>query len=132
MPHIQFDINQTLGNTDKLGLAQQVRQLFADIMDTGTDHISISLREFDTYNLSLGRVAKPELGVAIINADIRAGRSLEQRRSLCLGLMDLVKQRLGIPRENMYITLTEHKGEDFHLHEKYLASWQQGEEPLKD
>jgi hypothetical protein len=81
MPHIQFDINKTLGDTDKIGLAQQVRQLFADI---------------------------------------RAGRSIEQRRSLCLGLMDLVNQRLGIPQANMYITLTEHKGEDFHLHEKYL------------
>jgi 5-carboxymethyl-2-hydroxymuconate isomerase len=105
MPHIQFDINKTLGDTDKIGLAQQVRQLFADVMDTGTDHISISLREFDTFNLSLGRVVNPELGVAIINADIRAGRSIEQRRSLCLGLMDLVNQRLGIPQANMYVTL---------------------------
>jgi phenylpyruvate tautomerase PptA (4-oxalocrotonate tautomerase family) len=132
MPHIQFDINKTLSDTDKISLAQQVRQLFADVMDTGTDHISMSLREFDTLNLSLGRVVNPELGVAIINADIRAGRTMEQRRSLCLGLMDLVNQRLGIPQANMYITLTEHKGEDFHLHERYLASWQQGEEPLKD
>lgn len=116
----------------KQKLDKQVRQIFADVMDTGTDHISMSVREFDTLNLSLGRAVNPELGVAIINADIRAGRSMEQRRSLCLGLMDLINQRLDIPQANTYITLTEHKGEDFHLRERYLASWQQGEEPLKD
>jgi phenylpyruvate tautomerase PptA (4-oxalocrotonate tautomerase family) len=101
-------------------------------MDTGTDHISISIREFDTYNLSIGRVKEPQKGVALVNADIREGRTMEQRRSLALGFMDLLYRILDIPREHMYVTLTEHKGEDFHLHERYLANWQTGEDPLAD
>ena len=132
MPHLQFEINQTLSDADKIAFADAVRQLFSNVMDTGTDHISISIREFSTHNLSIGRVKSPEKGIAIVNADIRAGRTMDQRRALTLGFMDLLHQAWGIPKEQMYITLTEHKGEDFHLLEKYLASWQQGEDPLVD
>ena len=132
MPHLQFEINRPLPDAEKLEFAKEVRQLFSELMDTGTDHISISIREFGTHNLSIGRVLNPERGVALINADIRAGRSMEQRRQLCLGFMDLLHRCWEIPKENMYVTLTEHKGEDFHLQERYLASWQEGEDPLND
>lgn len=132
MPHLQFDINRTLNDADKVSFAEQVRQLFATVMDTGTDHISISIREFGTHNLSIGRVKHPEKGVALVNADIRQGRTMEQRRTLALGFMDLLHDTWKIPKEHMYVTLTEHKGEDFHLLERYLAGWQQGEDPLAD
>jgi len=132
MPHLQFEINQTLADADKISFAKAVRELFAQVMDTKTDHISISIREFGTHNLSIGRVKHPEKGLAVVNADIRAGRSMEQRRALTLGFMDLLHQTWHIPKEQMYVTLTEHPGEDFHLEEKYLASWQEGEDPLAD
>ncbi len=132
MPHLQFEINRPLPDAEKIAFAKEIRQLFSEVMDTGTDHISISIREFGTHNLSIGRVLNPERGVALINADIRAGRSMEQRRRLCLGFMNLLNRSWKIPKENMYVTLTEHKGEDFHLLERYLASWQEGEDPLKD
>jgi phenylpyruvate tautomerase PptA (4-oxalocrotonate tautomerase family) len=132
MPHLQFEINQNITDEAKISIAEQARQLFSDVMDTGTDHISISIREFNTYNLSIGRVKEPQKGVALVNADIREGRTMEQRRSLALGFMDLLYRILDIPREHMYVTLTEHKGEDFHLHERYLANWQTGEDPLAD
>ncbi len=131
MPHLQFELNRCLTDSEKVSFAEQVRQLFATTMDTGTDHISISIREFGTHNLSIGRVKEPEKGVAVVNADIREGRTLDQRRTLTLGFMELLHTSFAIPKEHMYVTLTEHKGEDFHLLEKYLASWQQGEDPLK-
>lgn len=132
MPHLQFDINRTASDTAKQTFAEQVRQLFSSIMDTGTDHISISIREFGTYNLSVGRVQEPEKGVALVNADIREGRTIEKRRALTLGFMDLLHQTWKIPKEHMYVTLTQHKGDDFHLLERYLAGWQEGEDPLND
>lgn len=132
MPHLQFEINRPLTDPDKQAFAQQVRQLFAQTMDTATDHISITIREYDTYNISVGRVTHPEQGVALVNADIREGRTMQQRRTLCLGFMELLHQQWKIPKEHMYVTLTEHKGEDFHLLERYLASWQEGEDPLAD
>ena len=132
MPHLQFEFNQSLSDAQKQSFAEQVRTLFSDVMDTGTDHISISIREYGTYNLSIGRVKEPEKGVAVVNADIREGRTMEKRRTLTLGFMKIIHELLNIPVENMYVTLTEHKGEDFHLFEKYLASWQAGEDPLAD
>ncbi len=132
MPHLQFEINKTLPDAEKISFAEQVRQLFSEVMDTGTDHISISIREFSTHNLSIGRVKNPEQGIALVNADIREGRTIEKRRILSLGFMDLLHKTWKIPKEHMYVTLTEHKGEDFHLLERYLAGWQTGEDPLAD
>lgn len=132
MPHLQFEINREITDAEKNTFSEQIRNLFSEVMDTGTDHISISIREFGTYNLSIGRVKEPEKGVALVNADIRNGRSIEQRRKLALGFIALLNKLMLIPEEHIYVTLTEHKGEDFHLVEKYLASWQEGEDPLAD
>lgn len=132
MPHLQFEINRSLADVEKIAFAGQVRRLFALVMDTGTDHICVSIRELGTYDLSIGRVKDPQQGIAVVNADIREGRSMESRRALALGFMDMLHETWGIPREQMYVTLTEHKGEDFHLLERYLASWQEGEDPLAD
>ena len=132
MPHLQFEFNRNLTDSQKQTFAEEVRTLFSEVMDTGTDHISISIREFGTYNLSIGRVKEPEQGVAVVNADIREGRTMEKRRTLTLGFMGLINKSFNIPLTNMYVTLSEHKGEDFHLFEKYLASWQTGEDPLAD
>lgn len=92
MPHLQFEINQSLADAEKITFAEKVRQLFSVVMDTGTDHISISIREFGTHNLSIGRVKEPEKGVAVVNADIREGRTIKQRRTLTLGFMDLLHE----------------------------------------
>lgn len=132
MPHIQFEINKTITDADKINIAEQARKIFADVMDTGADHISITIREFSTYNLSIGRVKEPEKGIALVNVDLRQGRSMQQRRALTLGYMELLNEFINIPLKHIYITLTEHKGEDFHLFEKYLTNWQEGEDPLAE
>jgi phenylpyruvate tautomerase PptA (4-oxalocrotonate tautomerase family) len=132
MPHLQFEINQKLTDAKKISFAEQVRNIFSEVMDTGTDHISISIREFGTHNLSIGRVKEAEKGIAVVNADIREGRTMEQRRSLTLGFIELLNKNMNIPKAHIYVTLTEHKGEDFHLVEKYLGNWEEGEDPLAD
>ena len=132
MPHLQFDLNIKATDDEKVFFSEKVKALFAEVMGTGTEHVSISIREFGTYDLFLGRVADNREGVALINADIREGRELIQRRSLALGFMGIISDIWEIPHQNIYVTFTEHKGEDFHLHERFLASWQDGEDPLND
>ena len=44
----------------------------------------------------------------------------------------LVNTLFKIGKENQYVTFTEHKGEDFHLIEKYLADWVVNDKPLSD
>jgi phenylpyruvate tautomerase PptA (4-oxalocrotonate tautomerase family) len=132
MPHLQFEINRPVPDAAKVALAQRVRELFAGVMDTGTDHISISIRECALHDLSLGRVKEPEKGIALIDADVRAGRTIAQRRQLALRLIGLLQELLNIPPEHVYITYTEHPGEDFHLSDRYLADWQEDEDQLKN
>lgn len=129
MPHLQFEINKKVSKETKEEFILEIRKCFSEIMDTGTDHIAISIREYDKYNLTIGRADFSD-EICLMNLDIREGRTLSQRRDLALKFMDIVRNNLGIYQNNQYITFTEHKGEDFHLVEKYLASWESGEDPL--
>ena len=98
-------------------------------MDTGTDHIAISIREYDKYNLTIGR-ANPEDDICLMNLDVRDGRTIEQRRELALRYMDIVQTIFNVEAKNQYITFTQHAVEDFHLVEKYLAGWELNDDPL--
>ena len=129
MPHLQFEINKKVSKESKEIFVNEIRKTFAEVMDTGTDHIAISLREYDKYSLTIGR-ADINDDICLMNLDIREGRTIEKRRELALKYMEIVKHNFGINTKNQYITFTAHKGEDFHLVEKYLATWISGEDPL--
>ena len=129
MPHLQFEINKKVSDDSKEEFVNEIRNTFAQIMDTGTDHIAISIREYDKYSLTIGRAEITD-DICLMNLDIRVGRTIEKRRELALSYMEIVKENLGIDQKNQYITFTEHKGEDFHLIEKYLSQWETGEDPL--
>ncbi len=129
MPHLQFEINKKVSDESKEEFVKEIRATFAEIMDTGTDHIAITIREYDKYSLTIGR-ANPADDICLMNLDIREGRTIEKRRELALKYMQIVQQNFGINPKNQYVTFTEHKGEDFHLVEKFLASWESGEDPL--
>ncbi|MBU0923667.1 4-oxalocrotonate tautomerase family protein [bacterium] len=129
MPHLQFEINKKVSDDSKEEFVNEIRKTFSEIMDTGVDHIAISIREYDKYSLTIGRASFID-DICLMNLDIREGRTIEKRRELALAYMEIVKENFGINQKNQYITFTEHKGEDFHLVEKYLASWERGEDPL--
>lgn len=129
MPHLQFEINKKVSNEIKDEFVKKIRHTFSDVMDTGEDHIAISIREYDKYNLTIGR-ADPLDDICLMNFDIREGRSIEKRREIALRYMEIVHELFQIDLKNQYITFTQHTGEDFHLVEKFLADWKMGEDPL--
>ena len=47
----------------------------------------------------------------------------EQRDKLRTQLMETLSQITLIPVEGMYVTYTEHQGEDFHLSNRKLDNW---------
>ena len=129
MPHLQFEINKRISNETKNKFVDEIRDVFSSVMDTGTDHIAISIREYEKYNLTIGR-SNPLDDICLMNLDIREGRTIEQRREIALRYMEIVHTLFEIGLKNQYITFTQHGGEDFHLIEKYLGSWERGEDPL--
>ena len=50
MPHLQFDINKKLSKDSKKHFINFVEESFSKIMETGKDHIAISIREFEKDN----------------------------------------------------------------------------------
>lgn len=130
MPHLQIDVNIPLSDVCRKEIATSLKRLFSEIMETETGHIAVAIREHGTFSLDIGRVSDHSAGVAHVNADIREGRSREKRRQLALGFIDALHKTAGIPKKHIYVTFTEHKGEDFHLHERHLRSWHPGEDPL--
>ncbi len=131
MPHLQFELNFSPDVEEKRRFAEAVKQHFATIMSTGTDHIGITFRCYAREDLVFGRAGTGGK-IAFLNADIRLGRTPEQKRELCLAIMESLNQSWGLPYESIYVIYTEHDGPDFQLSDRVLPSWQTGEDPLND
>ena len=131
MPHLQFELNFTPTATAKRDFAEAVKQHFATIMSTGTDHIGITFRCYAAGDLVFGRAGNNGK-IVFLNADIRLGRTADQKRRLSLAVMAELTARWNVPREAVYIIYTEHDGPDFQLSDRVLPSWKTGEDPLTD
>lgn len=132
MPHLQFEMNFGPKPEEKTRFAQAVIRHFADIMDTGTDHIGITLRSYGREDLTFGRAAASDGRIVFLNADIRVGRTRDQKRRLALAVMKEIEQAWGLAQESIYVIYSEHDGEHFQLSDRVLPSWSAGEDPLGD
>ena len=132
MPHLQFDLNFVPAPVDKTRFAAAVVQHFAKAMDTGTDHIAVSLRCGAREDLTFGRATDPARGIAFLNADLRRGRTPAQKRSFALAVIDELFRTLQVPPESVYVIFTEHDGPDFQMHDVVLPTWSSGEDPLAE
>ena len=127
MPHLQFEINKKLSNESKKKFISFVEESFSKIMQTGKDHIAVSIRELTNTNLSLGR-AKNEF-ICLMNLDIRAGRTNKQKLKLVKTLISGVEKFFLIKKICQYVTITNHDGADFNFYEKSLSDWIKNDDP---
>ncbi len=132
MPHLQFEMNFNATAAEKKQFATAIVRHFFEIMDTGTHHIAVTLPCFAPEDLTFGRAAPSGGRSAFVNADIRLGRTQEQKRRLALAFIDEIARTWGVSREAVYVIFTEHDGEDFQLSDRVLPSWSAGEDPLAD
>ena len=132
MPHLQFELNFAPPADERRAFADAVVRLFSEIMDTGTDHIAVTIRTFAHEDLSFGRAAASGGRTAFVNADIRLGRTMDQKRRLSLAYIGELASRFGLAPEAVYVILTEHDGHHFQLSDRVLPSWSAGEDPLGD
>ncbi len=130
MPHLQFELNFTPTTEEKRDFAEAVKGYFSEIMSTGTDHIGITFRCYGPDDLVFGRAGNGQ--IAFLNADIRMGRTADQKRRLAMAILGEIVRAWQMPEENVYIIYTEHDGPDFQLSDRVLPSWKTGEDPLAD
>lgn len=131
MPHLQFDINKKLEKKFKQEFIIFIEKNFSKIMETGKDHIAITIREFEKDNLSLGRVKNND-HVCLMNLDIRLGRTEKQKSELVKTFIIGVEKFFGVNKNNQYVTLTNHQGNEFNFYEKSLSDWIKNDDPNKD
>ena len=129
MPHLQFDINKKVEKKNKETFFKFVRDEFCRIMETGSDHIAVSLREHKKDSLSLGRSRFGDT-VCLMNLDIRAGRNKKQKRQLAISFMKGIEKIFNISRKDQYVIFSEHTGDNFNLFEKSLDDWKKNDDPL--
>src|SRR5882724_12819877 len=127
MPHLQFDLNFTPKAQDKTRFADAVVQHFGKVMDTGTDHVAVTLRCGAREDLVFGRAGDPSRGIAFLNADLRRGRTPDQKRRFALAVIDDLGRVFDVPPSAVYIIFTEHDGPEFQMHDGVLPSWSAGE-----
>jgi phenylpyruvate tautomerase PptA (4-oxalocrotonate tautomerase family) len=119
MPHLQVEASVAVDDDAVDAFVDRITAAYAERMDTGTGHIAVTVR--DEAWVALGR-AGPDEPAAVVNADIRAGRTAAKRRAFANVLVEALEE-LGVPPANTYVVYTEHPGEDFHLAEGPLDSW---------
>jgi phenylpyruvate tautomerase PptA (4-oxalocrotonate tautomerase family) len=128
MPHLHFNLSFTPSPEKKQRFTAAVVDHFARVTDTGTDHIAVSLACGTSDDLRYGRAVQG--GIAFLDADLRRGRTAEQKRAFALAVIRDLESMLGVPPPNVYVTFTEHDGPDFQMHDGVLPSWSPGEDPL--
>ncbi|MEF8777024.1 MAG: phenylpyruvate tautomerase MIF-related protein [Haloarculaceae archaeon] len=119
MPHVQSVVSTDVPAADRQRVTDWATGRFADVMETGTGHVAVTVR--DDAALRLGRADEAE-PVALLNADVRAGRTAAQRECYAEAVIEALANHRDVPRGKAYVVYTEHPGEDFHLAEGPLAS----------
>jgi len=123
VPHLRFDLSVAVTDAERASFADWVAETYAAVMDTGTDHVGVAVVESDPQ---LGG-ADPGDPVALVNADVRVGRTVEQRHALARRLTAELGERFGVPERTVYVVLTEHEGTDFVLGGDPLDDWDAAE-----
>jgi phenylpyruvate tautomerase PptA (4-oxalocrotonate tautomerase family) len=102
MPFIQFDLPRDPSGGDFDALAESVAGLYAEVMQTTSDGVTVAVRE-----LGARRVLRDGRPLVAIRCDIRSGRPDAQREAFAVALTDLVKggaEKLGAERSVIYFT----------------------------
>ncbi|MFL2661426.1 MAG: tautomerase [Alphaproteobacteria bacterium] len=129
MPYLQFDVNKKLDGKIKEKFINFIQIKFSEIMETGTSHIAVCIKEFPKNGLALGLKKKTHF-VCFMNLDVRGGRSNKKKRDLVKCYMKAITKYFGISQENQYLTFTSHPGNDFNTYEKPLGKWVKNDSPL--
>lgn len=121
MPLLQFDTTLELPPAQKTEFADTVRELYSEVMQTGTSHAAVVIRERSQAELSLGRETDGDL--LFLDADVREGRSADRKRTFARAVMDLAADEFDVPTPNMKVVFTEHEGPSMMGYDRVGSDW---------
>ena len=119
MPHLQFDVDFEIEESDADGFATDVADLYAERMDASTDYTAVTLREVRTIHLGRATDGKR----VVLQADVRTGRDPDRKRAFALAVIETVADRFDVPRSNQKVVFTEHDGAQMMGYDRVGDDW---------
>jgi phenylpyruvate tautomerase PptA (4-oxalocrotonate tautomerase family) len=112
MPFLHLDVPFGVPAEDRARLARQLAHLYAEVMQTNAERVTIAFRELGENGLlRLGADGELET-VVVVQCDIRRGRPPEQRERFGAAVADLLAEDLDWPRERTIVEFTQHPGDE--------------------
>lgn len=121
MPYLQFDTTASPTAAEKRAFADAVTELYADLMETETGHVGVTIRPRAAAEMSLGRADGG--AILFLDAQIRRGRPFDLKRDFAHAVIEAAADRFGVPRDNAKVVFTEHAGEEIMGHDRVGGSW---------
>ena len=122
MPYLQLDVPGRYPADLKRALAERMGALYADIMQTTPDRVSVAFRELAEDSLWRCGSGQPQ-PAAVLLCDVRRGRPAEQRARLAQALVDACVQALGLREDRLAVEFTQHAGDEMFRDGRLSADW---------
>ncbi|HKJ04293.1 MAG TPA: hypothetical protein VJ974_01760 [Geopsychrobacteraceae bacterium] len=111
MPYLQLDVPYRYPAETKRSLAMSMGEIYARIMQTDPNLVSVAIRELPDGGLWSCSNGQPEPGARLM-CDIRRGRPVEQRAVLAEALIEACVEVLGLHSKNLPVEFTQHAGDE--------------------
>ncbi|WP_224449950.1 tautomerase [Haloprofundus salilacus] len=126
MPYLALDTTYEPTADERRACTESLTRLYTEEMATTTGHVAVAVRKHPPAAMSLGRAVDGP--IAVLNADIRRGRSFERRRTFALSVVDWLEAEWDVPRLNVKVVFTEHDGHDLMGADRVGGEWSPEEE----
>ena len=125
MPYLQLDLPNQYPADVKHRLARRLGDVYCEMMQAPPGIVSVGFRELGLHNLWRTGNVEPRPG-AVIQCDIRRGRSIEQREAVARAMVAICAEALSIPADDIVLEFTQHAADEWFVHGGLAPEWQPG------
>lgn len=125
MPYLALDTTYDPTDEERRAFTGGVTDQYTEEMATSAGHVAVTIRDHPSAAMSIGRAVDGP--IAVLDADIRRGRSFDRRRSFALAVIDWLDEEWDILRPNLKVAFTEHEGDQLMGADRVGGEWSPGE-----
>jgi phenylpyruvate tautomerase PptA (4-oxalocrotonate tautomerase family) len=126
MPYLHLDLAKVYPPETKRELATRLCRLYAEVMQTQLWRPNVGIAELGEDNLfHLGDAGLEP--ITMVLAEIRRGRSLDQRLELGRRIVDICTEVLSVPKKTVLVEFTTHTGDEILRDGNWAGDWTDAE-----
>src|ERR1700744_5057104 len=107
MPYLHLDLNGHYETSVKQQLAQQLGDIYSDIMQADVRRVTVTFRELGEGNVWRCGTYPPHPG-ALMMCEVRKGRPAAVREALSKALIAACNEYLGLAENELNIEFSQH------------------------